>query len=223
MKQPKILFSFLHSKLVLYVVAFIAVTNVLCYLVSNNLIAVIVFLATSWIISRYTGNMIIVLGVPCLTTGLIAATKTSMRKQHRRMYMMREAMGSIRGREGMTSGSGAIGASDIILPPMDPAPDPVSTITPERMSNKKKNERVDYAATVEDAYDDLNKILGGDGIKRLTDDTQKLMGQQMQLADAMKSMSPLLDQAKSLLAGFDMENLNGLASLANGVLGQQKA
>jgi len=85
--------------------------------------------------------------------------------------------------------------------------------------DKKKGHRVDYAATVEDAYDDLNKILGGDGIKRLTDDTQKLMGQQMQLADAMKSMSPLLDQAKSLLQGFDMENLNGLASLAKGVMG----
>ena len=78
----------------------------------------------------------------------------------------------------------------------------------------KKNNRIDYAATVEDAYDDLNKILGGDGIKRLTDDTQKLMGHQMQLADAMKSMSPLLEQAKSLLKGFDLKNLDGLASLA---------
>ena len=35
---------------------------------------------------------------------------------------------------------------------------------------------------------DLNKIIGGDGIKRLTDDTQKLMNQQLQLAEAMKNM-----------------------------------
>jgi len=42
------------------------------------------------------------------------------------------------------------------------------------MSNKKSN-RIDYASTVEDAYDDLNKILGSDGMQRLTNDTHKLM------------------------------------------------
>ena len=41
--------------------------------------------------------------------------------------------------------------------------------------------KIDYASTIEDAYDDLNKILGSDGIKRLTDDTQGLMKQQMEL------------------------------------------
>jgi hypothetical protein len=30
----------------------------------------------------------------------------------------------------------------------------------------------------------------------------------------MKSMSPLLEQAKGLLQGFDMKNLGGIASLA---------
>ena len=81
------------------------------------------------------------------------------------------------------------------------------------MSNKKRN-RIDYASTIEDAYDDLNNILGGDGIKRLTDDTQKLMGQQLQLAEAMKSMTPLLENAKSMLKGFDLKDLDGLASFA---------
>jgi hypothetical protein len=81
------------------------------------------------------------------------------------------------------------------------------------MSNKKRN-RIDYASTIEDAYDDLDKILGGEGIKRLTDDTQKLMGQQLQLADAMKQMSPLLENAKSMLKGFDMSSLNSIAGFA---------
>jgi hypothetical protein len=78
----------------------------------------------------------------------------------------------------------------------------------------KKNNRIDYASTVEDAYEDLGKILGGDGINRLTKDTQKLMKQQLQLADAMKNMTPLLESAKGLLQGFDMKNLNSLSSLA---------
>ncbi len=84
----------------------------------------------------------------------------------------------------------------------------------EKMSTMyKKENRIDYASTVEDAYDDLNKILGGNGIKQLTDDTQNLMKQQMQLADAMKSMTPLMEQAQSLLKGFDMKSLSSLAGL----------
>ena len=78
----------------------------------------------------------------------------------------------------------------------------------------KKGNRIDYASTVEDAYGDLNNLLGGDGIKRLTDDTQKLMGQQMQLAEAMKSMTPLLSQAKSLMAGFDMKQFGDITTMA---------
>ena len=77
----------------------------------------------------------------------------------------------------------------------------------------KKENRIDYASTVEDAYDDLNKILGGNGIKQLTDDTQNLMKQQLQLADAMKSMTPLMEQAQNLLQGFDMKSLSSLAGL----------
>jgi hypothetical protein len=76
-----------------------------------------------------------------------------------------------------------------------------------------KPNRIDYASTVEDAYEDLNKILGGNGIKQLTDDTQKLMQQQLQLADAMKSMSPLMEQAKGLLQGFDLKNLSSLTNV----------
>jgi len=84
----------------------------------------------------------------------------------------------------------------------------------EKMSTMyKKENRIDYASTVEDAYDDLNKILGGNGIKQLTDDTQNLMKQQLQLADAMKSMTPLMEQAQNLLQGFDMKSLSSLAGL----------
>jgi hypothetical protein len=87
-------------------------------------------------------------------------------------------------------------------------------------SNKRRN-RIDYAATVEDAYGDLNKILGGDGIKRLTEDTQQLMNQQVQLADAMKNMGPLLEQAKGMLQGFDFKQLGGIADIAKNFTGQQ--
>lgn len=96
----------------------------------------------------------------------------------------------------------------------DPQPNS-STTPPESMNTmgNKKHARIDYASTVESAYGNLSDILGGDGIKNLTSDTQKLMGQQQQLAEAMKGMTPLLETAKSMLDGFDMKHLNGLAEL----------
>jgi len=93
-------------------------------------------------------------------------------------------------------------------------------------SGTKKNYRVDYASTIEDAYGQLNQILGSEGIKRLTDDTQNLLKQQIQLADAMKSMgplisnmAPLIEQTKGLMngiGGFDIKNLGNFASFAKG-------
>ena len=89
--------------------------------------------------------------------------------------------------------------------------------------NKKKKYNVDYASTVEEAYDNLNNILGSDGINNLTKDTQKLMKQQMQLTQAMsnmqplmESMGPLLQQASGLLGSMGgSDGVNSLANLAN--------
>ena len=91
-----------------------------------------------------------------------------------------------------------------------------------RSKKNAKGYNVDYASTIEDAYDDLNKILGSDGIKRLTSDTQNLMKQQLQLAESMKSMQPLISgmgplmqQAQGLLGSMgDNGNLNNLADIA---------
>jgi hypothetical protein len=71
--------------------------------------------------------------------------------------------------------------------------------------------KIDYASTIEDAYDDLNKILGSDGIKRLTDDTQGLMKQQMELAKSMEGMQPLIAGIKPLI-----EQMNGMMKSMDG-------
>ena len=87
-------------------------------------------------------------------------------------------------------------------------------------NGRKKHDKynIDYASTIEDAYDELNNILGSDGIQRLTSDTQKLMNQQMQLAEAMKgmgpmveSLSPMVEQLKGMMGDNGMQNMMDLA------------
>jgi hypothetical protein len=86
--------------------------------------------------------------------------------------------------------------------------------------SKNGGSKIDYASTIEDAYDDLNKILGSDGIKRLTSDTQGLMKQQMQLAESMEGMKPLvegmlplIDKMKGMMEGMDGNGEGGLDSI----------
>lgn len=88
--------------------------------------------------------------------------------------------------------------------------------------SQKGGYNVDYASTIEDAYASLNEVIGSEGIKKLTDDTQRLMKQQMQMADAMKSMgpliqsmTPLLKQAQGLLGNVNEgANMGNLAEMA---------
>lgn len=77
------------------------------------------------------------------------------------------------------------------------------------------NSRIDYASTLEGAYDNLDKILGSDGINKLTGDTQKLMVQQQKLFETMQGMVPMINQAKDMMSGIDMNQLGGLADMAN--------
>jgi hypothetical protein len=77
--------------------------------------------------------------------------------------------------------------------------------------SKNGASKIDYASTIEDAYDDLNKILGSDGIKRLTSDTQGLMKQQMQLAESMHAMTPLVEGITPMITKMQkmMEGMDG--------------
>jgi hypothetical protein len=95
------------------------------------------------------------------------------------------------------------------MTPLEPTVDTNESFEVGRAKRRGAGNQIDYASTVEDAYDQLNSILGSDGIQRLTDDTQKLMKQQMELAESMKGMGPMIkglepmmNQAKGLLDGM---------------------
>jgi hypothetical protein len=79
--------------------------------------------------------------------------------------------------------------------------------------------RLDYAATIEQSYQNLDNILGSDSIKELTKDTQKLMAQQQTLFDTMQNMVPVLQGAQNLLKDFDIggltNSLKGIGGLGN--------
>lgn len=242
MKLPKNFIKMLENKYVLYFVLFLAVTNLLGYLVLGNINAVIFFILVGFLVANFSKNMIIVLTVPLVLTSILmigkrvkeglenkdeitditdkiagakadpAATKATLAENN-----PDQAAALTQIKTNVAAKKDQVKTTVDALPMTTPEESTTSTEQQGFQSdgtNKSRNNRIDYASTVEEAYGDLNKILGGDGIKRLTQDTQHLMTQQLQLADAMKSMTPLMEQAKGMLKGLDFKELGGLANLA---------
>ena len=76
-----------------------------------------------------------------------------------------------------------------------------------------KPSRIDYASTLEDAYDNLDKILGSGGMQNLSNDTEKLMNQQKKLFEAMNTMLPLVSKAQDMLHGLDMGKIGQMVDM----------
>jgi hypothetical protein len=107
------------------------------------------------------------------------------------------------------------------ITPIEPTTE-TTTTTDESFEvgrSKKGGYDIDYASTVEDAYDQLNSIIGGDGIQRLTADTQKLMKQQMQLAEAMKGMGPMMESMGPMMESIAPMMKQAQEMLGGGALG----
>ena len=68
--------------------------------------------------------------------------------------------------------------------------------------------KVDYAGTLESAYDNLDKLLSSDAIKSMTEDTGRLAEKQKQLMGSIEKIQPVMDKAKGILDGFDMNSIS---------------
>jgi hypothetical protein len=77
--------------------------------------------------------------------------------------------------------------------------------------------RIDYASTLEQAYDNIETIIGEDGVRGLTDQTKSLMNQQKELMNNMKDMGPLLKSAEGFMQQLTGGGgLSGITSMLQG-------
>ena len=230
MKANAILTNLLTSKLVLTIIFWLSFTNIIGYLIYSRFDVVVFFVLISLIITYFSKNMIIILGVPLILVNLSVLGKNRFKE----------------GLEGQKAGDENKDKEEKkdkedkkekdtslpIIPPLetehvDPEMKGEKPDSFEVGRNKNKSKyNIDYAATIEDAYDELNNILGSDGIKNLTTDTQNLMKHQKQLTEAMtqiqplmKTVGPLLEQAQSMMGSMQqaggMDQLDKMAKQFN--------
>jgi len=224
----------------LNIVGILAIFNMIGYLISGNITPVLFFIVLAILITHFSRNMIIVLGIPLILVNLFVmkassiegmetstSNSTSSTSDSADTDKIKDAIADKQNSSTTDSSTDKQDSKSKQGLPITPISSDTTT-TDESFEVGRAKKRgggydIDYASTVEDAYDQLNSILGSEGIKRLTDDTQKLMKQQMQLAESMKgmgpmikNMEPMMNQAKSLLEGMDDSNggLGGIMELA---------
>lgn len=223
--MPGSVSKLLTNRYVLYLVALLALFNVIGYMMMNKTQIVILFILVGYLMTHFSKNMVIVLLVPLVLVNLLTSG-----------VMMKEGFS-----EGMCN-PGETEVDGKCVPDMKTDDDKSDSVNKKAATNsiiackdnekfdevegkcvakdgfasaggKKGASRVDMGSTLEQAYDDLNSVLGSDGIKNLTSDTQNLMKQQLHLAEAMKGMGPLMQQAQSMLKTLNIDGIGDLPSL----------
>ena len=218
MKIPKSLSNLITNKYVLYLVATIAFLNVFGYMVLGNINAVVFFILVGYITTFFSKNMMIVLFVAMVLTNFLMAG-----------MKVKEGLDGIDSSKDKETKPQPTSDTTIITPPHIPEADKKVGETFEGrqpleysdINKKGKNTgtRLDHGATVENAYDTLNKIIGGPGFSKMTDDTKRLMEQQQKLAQSMEQFGPMLDsikpfleKAQGLLGNMDIKGISEMAN-----------
>jgi len=80
------------------------------------------------------------------------------------------------------------------------------------------NATVDYASTLESAYDNLDKLLSSDAINNMSKDSQRLAEKQHALMGNIDKLHPMMEKAGSLLEGLNMGDMNNMLGNLQGKL-----
>jgi hypothetical protein len=230
MKLKEALTKVLSNKLVLNIVAILALLNVIGYMVMGNLNSLLFFAVLAVLVRYFSKNMIIILGIPLIVVNLFSV-KGGFSIEGMENNKDNDANMDDKGNNGRDKDNKkklAVADEKDVSGNITSSNDRDDKSGFEVGRKKNGSSKIDYATTIEDAYDDLNQILGSDGIKNLTDDTQRLMKQQMELAKSMEAMTPLVQQmlpmaekAKDMMASMDNNNgdMSGLLAMAQKMSG----
>ena len=224
MKLNKIL----QSKFLLYVVAIISLVYVVQLLndKKNNMVAVFVVIAL--LTSYFSKNMIINLGIAIVGTILIGSAnilqegfddktegmdkKKKEELTEKKAYMVNVDDECVEA-SAADCAEGECYTNNKCTEKFGQRNIPKSTPASVDGKPEKPGDRIDYASTLELAYDNLQGMLGEGGVKGLTDETKKLVSQQQSLMESLKSMTPVMESAKSTLEQMELPNMEEMQNL----------
>ena len=199
--------SLLKDKIVLYVVLFISITNIFVYLMLKNFDAIIFFFLVGFLSTYFSKNMIIVMIISIISTNILMGSKL---------------LGSYREGMEVNSESSVKNVKQKIKNKTKNKKviDNMTTLSPTNIDESDDEGELDnipgpkpkinYASTLESAYDNLDKLLSSDSINKMTTDTQRLAEKQQVLMGNIEKLVPFIGKAENLLKGMNSDKMGGM-------------
>ena len=209
-KMPKLnvgrnMKKMLKNKTVLYIVLFIAVTNVMGYLMANNIDAVILLFLVGLLTSYFSKNMIVVMLAAIVFTNLLVGSKKASRTPLL---------------EGLENEGDDHGDDDDDDKHDDDDEgkhekkdkDALTNLNPASLggNNDDDADELDFPGSLEAAYDNLDKLLSSDAINKMSADTQKLADKQHKLMGNIEKLEPLMQNAQKMMNGLNTGKIDKL-------------
>ena len=172
-KQSK---NIMKNKYILYVVLLLSIIYILQQLYFRNLTTVGIFILTGFMAKLCTDNMIIILTLCLLSTQVyVFCYKSSEGMKNRKRKNKNK---KIKGKEKFSG-----------------------TIRPGTIDDDDEidGSYIDKSSTIETAFSLFDNVLGGDGMKRLSDETTMLVDRQKQLIDSIDKMGPVMKNMSGIM------------------------
>ena len=195
-------FNFIHNKYVLYLFLFLAVTNLLGYLALGDFEALSLFVVVGLVTSYFSKNMIIILGASVLVTALFKGGKH---------LGLREGFEAERATEKEEAHKERFTTTSKDADEEEEEEEGLESMSPTKIggaSGVDLGKRIDYAGTMEQSYNNLQKILGGGGMDKLTNETQSLIEQQTNLMKQLEGLGPIMKEAKSVMESLENSGMH---------------
>jgi len=231
--------AILKNKYVLYAVLFFAITNVLGFLQRKDFESLTIFIAIGLLSTHFSKNMTInliiamiganvVKGSGFIREGMEGERNTETEEEPRepadttaaKLAKLNGKCGDdIKCAEGLECSNKVCVKKEKFSKSNVPSSRPAAVDGGE---DEDVGKRIDYAATLEQAYDNLEKMLGSDGLKGLTNETKQLVGQQQNLMKTLENMAPVLNNAKDTLTNMNLPNMDKVQDLMKSLQGGAK-
>ena len=218
--------ALLKNKYVLYVVVFLALTHVLGYLSIQDFDTLTFFVAIGILSTFFSNNLMVQLLTAIIATNTLFigdSIREGMEKNKEDEEEEEEETDKKKVQNAISNALNSVKTTE-----KDEKKDEKFTqrnipISGPASLHDEKDEsvgnRIDYATTLEQAYDNLQNMLGSEGMKGLTDETKRLAKQQKSLVNSLKDITPALKGAKETMNVLQqtMPELNSLQEMMKGL------
>jgi flagellar biosynthesis GTPase FlhF len=232
----------INNKITLYVVTAIALFSLYIHITRSHFSAILLFFLTAGLVYTFTKNMTIVLGAAFIVT-TIASLSTDVfgfkegfkegkdEEDEDEEVKEEEEEEEDKDKEinNSTTQKAKAGAKETAKAAAKQAAKDAAfnnqKLSPALFNSpSKKNveQQLGKATEVEQAYDNLEKIMGSEKINSISTETKDLIKQQNELIKQLKSMTPALNSAMASLGGLDLNKLTGMFNSATKNLSEIK-